>query len=137
MLCLLFAMCVERVASCAGHTGRRPGPQYVCAGEGSVLQREKARTSVAKVVLDAVGCAVEAGRKASGRDSYERKLAIHLLPMIMRYLTIPLLEKLVSARYTLVITTKIMVPSMAYDSISMQGGRHEVCKSRSWARVQA
>ena len=46
------------------------------------------------------------------------------------------MEKLVSARYTLVITTKIMVPSTAFDSISMQGGRHQAWKPCSWARVQ-
>ena len=47
------------------------------------------------------------------------------------------MEKLVSARYTLVFTPKIMEPSTAFDSMSMYGGRHEACKSRPCARVQA
>ena len=47
------------------------------------------------------------------------------------------MEKLVSARYSLVITTKIMVPFTAFDSIGMSGGHHQPCKSRSWARVHA
>ena len=46
-------------------------------------------------------------------------------------------EKLVSARYTLVIAPKIMKPSTAFDSMSMYGGRYQVCKSHSCARVQA
>ena len=51
--------------------------------------------------------------------------------------TVAAMESLASARYALVTAPEIMVPSTAFGSIGMSGGRHQACKSRSWARVQA